>query len=254
MPSKSIKQRRLMGYAYACKKGYAKNCPKYIMKLADSMSLKALKDYAKTKEDNLPLYKESLILKFDEFINESKENNFDKTLSDIATRIDKKLLSKYMKDNNWDEDDEEFAIEYFLKDEYSIEIDSDGIIEFDTLDDIIKKLIGDNYIKLYHFTSSKFKKSILENGLITGQAKTNPHGNSYSGVYLTTRTSGKEIDGYKYHIYNKYKKDIILVTVKLKLDDIKPDTDDIDIASGKTQFITDEVSPNNILSIEKVIY
>ena len=38
------------------------------------------------------------------------------------------------------------------------------------------------------------------------------------------------------------------------LDEIEPDMDDIDIQSGKTQFVSDDISPNRIISIEKVIY
>lgn len=70
MPSVSKKQRKLMGYAYACRKGYIKNCPVSIKRLGDSMKLKDLKDFAKTKEEELPVYKESVILSFGEFVNE----------------------------------------------------------------------------------------------------------------------------------------------------------------------------------------
>ena len=60
MPSTSKAQQRLMGQAYAVKKGDIKPKdldPKYrdqIVDLADSMSLKDLKDFAETKHKDLP--------------------------------------------------------------------------------------------------------------------------------------------------------------------------------------------------------
>jgi len=76
MPSKSKSQQRLMGQAYAYRKGKLKKKdinPKYfktIKKLADSMKLKDLKDFAKTKSKKLPnkVKKESNILSFKDFI------------------------------------------------------------------------------------------------------------------------------------------------------------------------------------------
>lgn len=56
MPSKSIAQQRLMGMAYALKKGDMKpeDASQEVKDLADSMTLKQLKDYAETKHENLP--------------------------------------------------------------------------------------------------------------------------------------------------------------------------------------------------------
>ena len=194
---------------------------------------------------------EKLICNFKDFILENS-NNYKNVYVDIYSRVYKDDFKQYMLDNNWD--DENDAFEYYLYDEYTINIDSDGIVEFDTLNSNIYDLIGNNMVKLYHFTSSKFENNIRTNGFISGIEKTNPFNNSYSGIYLTTRTTGKEIDGYKHHIVNKHKKDVILITIKMYLDEIEPDMDDIDIQSGKTQFVSDDISPNRIISIEKVIY
>ena len=188
------------------------------------------------------------------FINENASDKRDMVLNDMISRIDSVKLNEYVIDNDYQDLDIHEASIFFLNDVYQIKVDENGIVEFDTLDDDIIDIVGDNYVKLYHFTSTKFKKSILENGLVSGLKKTNPYGNSYSGIYLTTRTSGREIEGYKYHIVNKHKGGVLLVTIKAKLDDIVPDMDDIDIASGKTQFVIDEVSPRDIISIEKVFY
>jgi len=74
MPSVSKKQRRLLGYAYAYAKGKAKNAPESIKDVAKSFmkkgkkkGLKNLRDFAKTKESNLPLKVESVITSFEDF-------------------------------------------------------------------------------------------------------------------------------------------------------------------------------------------
>ena len=54
MPSKSKKQRRLMGMASAVKSGKLKAPSAKVKGLAQQMSLKQLTDYAKTKEKKLP--------------------------------------------------------------------------------------------------------------------------------------------------------------------------------------------------------
>lgn len=176
--------------------------------------------------------------------------NFYTTYNDLYSRIDFDELKKYMIDNNWELDDIQNAGEYFLRDEHSISIGSDGIIEFDKLTPDAEYLIGENAVKLYHFTAEKFKKSILKIGLVQGIKKTNPYRNSYSGIYLTTRTSGNEIDSYKYHIRNKHKSDIIRIDVKMFLDEIEKDEDDLGLASGETQFISDDIPANRIINIE----
>lgn len=188
---------------------------------------------------------------FFNFVNENI--NYDKVQQDIFSRINQEDLKRYMEDNNWDEGDEEFASEYYLRDEHSINIDSDGIVEFDKLNDDVSELIGNNLVKLYHFTAKKFEKSVLKDGLIPGLKKTNPYKNTYSGIYLTTRTSGNEIEGYKHIIRNKWKSEVIRIDLKLYLDEIEPDIDDIDLVSGETQFISQEISPDRILNIEEVL-
>ena len=77
MPSKSKSQQKLMGQAYAYKKGELKDDdlnPKYaerIKEIADSMTKKQLKDYASTKHKNKPekVKNESNIMKFEKFVN-----------------------------------------------------------------------------------------------------------------------------------------------------------------------------------------
>jgi hypothetical protein len=78
MPSVSKKQQRLMGQAYAYKKGDLKKSdlnPEYadeIEKLSKSLTKKKLKDFAKTKHVNIPeKIKENIILDFYSFCNKN---------------------------------------------------------------------------------------------------------------------------------------------------------------------------------------
>ena len=63
MPSVSIAQKRLFSMAYAYKKGtlklsdIPKNLRSIIKRLASQMTLKQLRDFAKTKEKGLPYRK-----------------------------------------------------------------------------------------------------------------------------------------------------------------------------------------------------
>ncbi len=74
--SKSKSQQRLMGMAYAYKKGDLKidnideDLLDKIKSMADSMSLKKLKQYAKTKHEDIPeKIEENIITKFNKFKN-----------------------------------------------------------------------------------------------------------------------------------------------------------------------------------------
>ena len=67
MPSQSKSQQRLMGQAYAYKKGELKSSEvsAEIKELADNMTLKQLKDFASTKHDGLPEVVEEGVIKVD---------------------------------------------------------------------------------------------------------------------------------------------------------------------------------------------
>lgn len=78
---KSVPQRNLMGYAYACASGKLDNCPTSIKKVADSFikkskkkGLESLKKMAKTKHTGLSPFRisENHIIKFEIFV--MKEN------------------------------------------------------------------------------------------------------------------------------------------------------------------------------------
>lgn len=62
MPSTSKAQQRLMGMAYSLKKGEMdpKDASQEVKDLADSMTLKQLKDFASTKHEGLPEVAENI--------------------------------------------------------------------------------------------------------------------------------------------------------------------------------------------------
>jgi hypothetical protein len=70
MPSVSPEQQRLMGMAYSLKKGEMdpKDASEQVKKLADSMTLKQLKDFASTKHSDMK--KEHATTSYERFINE----------------------------------------------------------------------------------------------------------------------------------------------------------------------------------------
>ena len=74
MPSVSRTQQRLMGQALAYKRGELKlkvtnSYQKKIKKLSKSMTEKQLRDFAKTKHDNLPeKVDEMIIMTFEKFV------------------------------------------------------------------------------------------------------------------------------------------------------------------------------------------
>lgn len=82
MPSVSRKQQKLMGMVYAYKKGKLKNASPTIKKISKSMNSSDVKHFAETKHKDLPeKVKESKILDFITFVNES---NKEKRIEDMS--------------------------------------------------------------------------------------------------------------------------------------------------------------------------
>jgi hypothetical protein len=73
MPAKSIAQRKLMGAAYRCKKTGVCSTQK-IKKIADSMSLSSLRDFATTKHAELP-YKMEHFAGFAEYFHRTSQDS-----------------------------------------------------------------------------------------------------------------------------------------------------------------------------------
>lgn len=176
-------------------------------------------------------------------------NNDNDILKDIYKRVDKSKFSEWLdamgefmedlsKDQLYD------YLNDFLQEEFGFYV-RDGVIDMDLLLPEMIRLIGKNPIRLFHFTSSSFLDSIKEKGLVPGFHKTNPHGNSYSGVYLTSDVSSNTITNYKRMATSKHGGVPIRIDVKVYLDEIIPDADDADISSGDTQFIFKGIIPSD---------
>lgn len=107
MPARSRTQQRLFGQALALKRGEIKRSdldPRWaqeIANLADSMSIKKLKDFAETKHKNLPeKVEETKILSFVKFINEElttqQANSLESAFKNakVTPKTEKQPLSK----------------------------------------------------------------------------------------------------------------------------------------------------------------
>jgi hypothetical protein len=177
-------------------------------------------------------------------INDMFSRCSNKKYLDYISREDPDL---FVVDDVFDEDE---AREHFLEDMYEIEVtkvEDEYLVSFGEFNDEVKNIIGNNPVLLYHYTSSELLKSILDKGLIKGYRRTNSFANSYSGVYLTSESGGNCVRGYVNMAKYQHGGCGIQLYIKKYLKDLVSDPDDADIRSGKYQFITDHVFPNEII-------
>ena len=185
------------------------------------------------------------------------ENNTEESIiNDMFSRVSKNVYMKWMSEADIDlftvddKFDELEAKTAFLDEQYEIrviEVEGQNLISFNEYLPDIKKIVGGYPILLYHYTSSNLLSSVLKEGLIKGYKKTNPFTNTYSGVYLTTETTGNAVKGYIRMAYNKHGGDGIQLYIKTYFSKIQQDPDDADLKSGRYQFITDYVPPQDII-------
>lgn len=207
-----------------------------------------------------------MITKFNLF--ENLEDIETKIYNDIFSRFDttrfcQRNYLKFISETNPDIFtvdgifDEFEAKKNFLEGEYDIEVvkvKDEYLVSFNEYNEYVQNLIGDLPVLLYHYTSSSLLNSILEKGLLTGYVRTNPGGNSYSGVYLTTEYSGYAVKIYGNISVKKHGGEEIRLYIKKYLKDLTQDPDDADIRTGRVQFITNQVTPEEIIKHEKYIY
>lgn len=141
------------------------------------------------------------------------------------------------------------AFEDFLKDEQSIRVRRDGLITFYHLTNSVQTLIGDLPVALYHFTASGVIRSIRAAGLEGDRETIN--GRENDGVYLTTEQSGPAVTGYVRRAVSAHGGYGVVLIIKCYLNELEPDPDDADIASGRTQFLIADVPPERIVKVEK---
>ena len=183
-------------------------------------------------------------------------------VDDMFSRCDKNEFIKYVSRTDPDEFvindvyNEFKAKKCYLDDVFDIKvknIEDNYVVSFWGFSNNIHKIIGNNPVLLYHFTSNNLLNSILKNGLLTGHVKTNPFTNSYSGVYLTTQDAGSVINSYVDTAIRKHGGKGVQLYIKKNIKDLEPDPDDSDLRNGKYQFITDHVSPREIIFYEEYV-
>ena len=175
---------------------------------------------------------------------------------DVLSRIDKKKYVNYLTHVlEVDESELDAAIsdtdniDAYLSDWYDLSIRS-GVFELEgPLEEPAKRLIGDNYVRLFHHTSDAVKDAIRQSGLVAGLHDVNRHGMS-GGVFVTSETSGEVVDWYKRGAEAKLGGDAITFEVALKLSELKPDEHDADIRSGAYQYETDNIGVDRIIGVK----
>ncbi len=172
---------------------------------------------------------------------------FKSWLSDLVDG-DKQEIASAMADDSLRRD----YVEDFIRDEHSLTVRPDGIIEFYRLwNDQTRKIIGDNPVLVYHHTSDAILPTVETEGLKRTESAHNAYQNSKAGVYVSTETSGPAVTGYHRSATSNLGGDEITLGIKTDLDSLEPDPDDADISSGATQFILPYVSPRDIVEITR---
>lgn len=178
---------------------------------------------------------------------------------DLLSRIGKKKFTDYLNENGLSEEEiqdaltgnDEYWIDQYLSDEYQVSVNSDGYVQFEELTPQVKKLIGNNKVLLYHHTSDAIINSISKDGIISTGANVNRNSYRNLGVYLTAEYSGNAVEGYKNRAWNFHGGNPITLEVSTTVDHLKPDDNDSDLKSGRSQFVVDKVKPEDIINLSE---
>ena len=148
--------------------------------------------------------------------------------------------------NDADEDSYWFA--EWLEGEHGVSVRDDGLVEFETLDDGTRAVVGGLPVVVYHHTSDAVLPSVRREGLRadTG-ADASRWGEECLGVYVTTEAAGRPADGYLSRACAVHGGSPATLEVRTTLSALAPDENDADIASGARQFVLPGVPPGDIL-------
>ena len=162
-------------------------------------------------------------------------------LDDLATRV--KNLP----------DDEDF--EDFLEDNFGIQVQDNGLISVWFLGKAERDIIGVNAILLFHHTASGALAGIVKDGLVPGRHVVNLQApvTKASGVYLTLRDSGPDVDGYARGAAAYHGGDCVALEVRCLVKDLMPDPDDADLSSGRYQYVLPYVRCEDIVNLGEVV-
>ena len=147
-------------------------------------------------------------------------------------------------------EDERLRLEYledYLRDEHSVTVRADGLIEFETLNPKVAGLIGDLPVLVFHHTSDAILPQVRRDGLVAGRNDVNRWGKVAAGVYLTTQTSGPAVKSYHQRARIVHGGEPVTLGVRATLDELCADPDDADIGSGRRQFLMPHVAPERIV-------
>ena len=142
-----------------------------------------------------------------------------------------------------------------------ISVSDAGLVEFDTLwsDDEcdVREVIGSLPVVVYHHTASGALKGIRDRGGLVpatslGYAATEHDSGRY--VFVTTRLSGPEINGYIHRAQRRFGGEPVTLTIASNLYELEPDPDDEDLSTGRTQFVLDSVPIGDIVEVSPERY
>lgn len=173
----------------------------------------------------------------------------DKTITTLKSRLGRAFIgwlkgigespkSKYILD----------YVEEYLRDELSVEIRDDGLIEFYLLDGQTSDLIGDLPVVLFHHTASGVLDRIKKEGLRPG-IDVNRWGKPAAGVYLTSLWNDVASEGYFRRAAAIHGGEPVTITVRVRVSNLVSDPDDEDLSSGRYQWVVPYIPREDIIDV-----
>lgn len=167
------------------------------------------------------------------------EDDFVKWLNDLYEDEHQDVLA----DPEWLREE----VGTWAEDVLSVHVRDDGRVEVWTLPDHLRRFLRDLPLVLFHHTSSTLLPAIRMRGLRPRRGR-GTRWNSRAGVYLTSEVSGPVVDGYHHRAVQRFGGDRVSLEVVIDdVRDLRPDPDDQDLASGRTQWVVPYVLPEKVL-------
>jgi hypothetical protein len=114
------------------------------------------------------------------------------------------------------------------------------------------KVLSGLPVAVYHGTSSALFPSIVQaGGLQRPRSKADmasPHKNSGAGVYVED-SGGSLVSRYALAATQRFGGDVVLLTIKTTLEELRADPDDRDLPGGRYQYVLDSVPLPSIVDV-----
>lgn len=132
---------------------------------------------------------------------------------------------------------------------YGVDVDEEsGLATFDRRTREVEVLLDGLDVAVYHHTTSKLLSRIRRQGLVVDRARSNPYQNSGAGVYVTTETSGRVIEGYGAAATTRHGGRPVMLTIRTRLHALDDDPDDQELAWARgRQFVLPQVEAGDIV-------